>query len=381
MSARLELLQRIDWWVVLLAATLGAIGVLMVGSATHGLQFEGLAQKQMLYLCAGVGLGIAIVLVPFSRVRRLAWPIYFAVVAALALLPVFGAVLNGARRWYVIFGFGLQPSEFAKCAVVLAVAAWLRFRDASRLADGIVLPLAITTLPVLLVFLQPDLGSSLVFWPTTLGMCYAAGARVRHIAVVVALGLALLVLGWFTVLHDYQKTRVLVWLQHFGWDRAAVDTDPGVREVLLGDGFQPWQSLIAIGSGGWTGFGYMQGPQNRFEFLPYRSGDYVFAVVCEETGLLGALGVIGLELALVTALLGIAIRTRERFGRLCAVGIATWIGTQALIHVAVCSWLLPSTGLPMPFISHGGSATLAVWTGIALVVSVGARNEPVLARE
>jgi rod shape determining protein RodA len=313
-------------------------------------------------------------LLPIKRVRRAAWLCYGVAVVALLLLPVFGAVLNGARRWYVLFGFGLQPSEFAKIAMILALASWLRFRESDRLWDGVLAPLALTALPVTLVFMQPDLGSSLVFWPTALAMCFVAGARLRHLVGVVGTGLAAVVLAWFTLLHDYQRERVTVWLEHFGWDPES----PAVREMLLGEGYQPWQALIAIGSGGWTGFGYMQGPQNRFEFLPYRSGDYIFAVVAEESGLLGAAAVMLLELLLVAAMLRIAHRTRERFGRLVAVGVASWIGIQSLFHVAVVSWLAPATGLPMPFISHGGSSTLAVWIGVALVVSVGARPQPVL---
>ena len=128
-----------------------------------------------------------------------------------------------------------------------------------------------------------------------------------------------------------------------------------------------------------TGFGIGQGPQNRYDFLPYRSEDYVFAVVGEETGWLGCLGVLGLVGALVFGLLGVAMRTRERFGRLCCVGVATWIGAQSLCHVAVCGWLAPSTGLPMPLLSYGGSSTLATLLGVALCLNVAARREPILA--
>jgi rod shape determining protein RodA len=148
---------------------------------------------------------------------------------------------------------------------------------------------------------------------------------------------------------------------------------------LLGPAYQPWQSLIALGGGGFTGHGLGQGPQNRYDFLPYRSADYVFAVVGEETGWLGCAGVLTLHGLLVYGLLAIAHKTRERFGRLLCVGTAAWLGSQTLIHAAVCGWMVPATGLPMPLISYGGSSTLAVVLGIALCLNVGARREPVLA--
>jgi rod shape determining protein RodA len=293
-------------------------------------------------------------------------------------------VINGSRRWFNVLGFSLQPSEFAKIAVILALASWLRFRDKAKTVDGLFVPIVITAVPVALVFLQPDLGSSLVFWPILLAMCYAAGTPVRSLAGLVAVGAALLVLAWFTVLHDYQRTRVEVWATHFSWSDPEQMTSGerrDMQEMLRGDGYQPWQALIAIGSGGVSGHGYLQGPQSRFDFLPYRAGDYVFAVVAEETGFLGAFGLVILHLGLVLLLLGIARRTRERFGRLLAVGVAAWLGTQALLHVAVCAWLLPATGLPMPFVSQGGSGTIAAWIGVALAVNVGARREPVLASD
>ncbi len=376
-----ELVQNVPWWVVWFASALGAVGLSFVNSATVGQDTAGQASKQALFLVAGVLGAVLVFVVPFVRIRRAAWSLYALSVLSLALLPWFGSVLNGARRWFIVFGFGLQPSEFAKCAVVLAVASWLRFRDADRFAVGVAVPLGIAALPVALIVLQPDLGSSLVFWPMVFAMCFAAGARARQLLAVAAAGAGALVLAWWTVLHDYQKTRVAVWLQHFTWDRAAVDGDPAVQSVLQGHGYQPWQSLIAIGSGGWTGFGYMRGPQNRYDFLPYRSGDYVFAVIAEEIGFVGAAGVVVLEMGLVLAILAVAARTRERFGRLVAVGVAAWIGTQSLFHVAVCAWLVPATGLPMPLVSHGGSSTLSVCLGLALVLSLGARRETVLAAD
>ncbi|MFN6192901.1 MAG: FtsW/RodA/SpoVE family cell cycle protein, partial [Planctomycetota bacterium] len=228
------------------------------------------------------------------------------------------------------------------------------------------------------VLRQPDLGSSLVFGPVLLAMCYAAGASARSILLVVLFGLGVAAIAYVELLHTYQRDRVDVWLDHWRWDETNLGTFD-VREKLRGDGFQPWQALIALGGGGLYGAGLGHGPQNRFDFLPYRSEDYLFAVVGEEVGWLGAMAVLGLVAALVTMLLATAMRTRERFGRLVCVGVATWLGTQSLIHVAVCGWLVPATGLPMPFLSYGGSSALSALLGVAVCVNIGARREPVLA--
>ncbi len=377
----LEVLRRLPWWLVLIAVTICSMSLLFIHSATSAQpEYADLAARQTLFLCVGAILGLGTVIVPYARAMRYAWVIYFCVIAALLALPLFGSVLNGARRWYRVFGFGVQPSEFAKLAVILVLASWLRFRAKARTFEGLLIPILITAVPVGLIMMQPDLGSSLVFWPVLLAVCYAAGTRGRTLLVLVVLGLIGLVAAYFTVMHEYQQERVEVWLQHFSWDREAVERND-VTEVLRDAGYQPWQSLIAIGSGGMTGFGYMHGPQSQFDFLPYRSGDYLFSVVAEETGLLGALTVLGLQMALVVAILAVAARTRERFGRLLAVGVATYLGTQTLLHIAVCAWMVPATGLPMPLFSYGGSSTLVALLSLALVLNVAARRVPVLAAD
>jgi rod shape determining protein RodA len=139
--------------------------------------------------------------------------------------------------------------------------------------------------------------------------------------------------------------------------------------------------LIAIGSAGWFGFGVGEGPQNRYDFVPYRNADYIFSVVAEETGLLGVIGLMLLQAALVLVLLRIASRSRERFGRILVVGVATFLGSQTLMHIAVCSWLVPSTGLPLPLMSYGGSSTMVTVLALAMALNIGARRQPALASD
>lgn len=368
---------RVDWWLWLVMALLGLTGLVFVHSATLDRpDFQEQYGKQALFLLCSLGLSTLLVLPHYSHVLRSAWAIYGAAVLALALLPWFAPTINGAQRWYAFPGFSIQPSEFAKPAVVVALAALLRFPGKAR--AGLLLPLLLVAVPAVLILKQPDLGSSLVLWPVLLAMCWAAGSSGRSIVAVVGLGAAVAAVGYLFFLHGYQQQRVEAWLSHFAWTQDRID-DPATRRMIWGAAYQPWQALIAMGSGGLTGFGLMQGPQNRYDFLPYRSEDYVFAVVGEETGWLGCAFVLLLHLLLALGILWIAMRTRERFGRLCCVGIAAWLGSQALLHAAVCGWMIPATGLPMPLLSYGGSSTLSAVLGISLCLNVGARREPVLA--
>jgi len=378
---KLDVLKHVDGWQVLCVMGLALCGLVFIGSATsEDALFAAQQGRQALFLACGIGVGFFVLLPHYVHIMRAAWPFYGAVVLALAGLPFFAPEINGARRWYALPGFSIQPSEFAKLAVVLALAALLRFKSRARTFDGLVVPILVTAVPALLVLRQPDLGSTLVFGPVLLAMCYAAGASGRSILLVLAIGLGVLVVAYFELLHGYQEKRIDVWLKHWLWDENSLNTQE-VRELLRGAGYQPWQALIAMGAGGWTGFGIGNGPQNRYDFLPYRSEDYVFAVVGEETGWLGCLGVLALVAAIVFGLLGLAMRTRERFGRLVCVGVATWIGTQSLCHVAICAWLVPAKGLPMPLLSYGGSCTLASLLGIAVCLNIGARREPILAAD
>lgn len=378
---RLRVLANVPGGLVLCVAALALCSLVFIGSATaDDPRFGGQQTRQALFLLCGAGFGFFLLLPHYVHVMRAAWPAYGLAVLALAGLPWFAPEINGTRRWYAFPGFSIQPSEFAKLAVVLAVAALLRFKTRARTFDGLIVPILVTSVPALLILRQPDLGSALVFGPVLLAMCYAAGASLRSILLVSALGAALGVVASFTLLHGYQQTRIDVWLAHWSWNDANLETQ-AVREMLRGPAYQPWQALIALGGGGLTGFGIGEGPQNRYDFLPYRSEDYVFAVVGEETGWLGCLVVLTLVLGLVLGILAVAMRTRERFGRLVCVGVATWIGAQTLIHVAVCGWLVPAKGLPMPLLSYGGSSSLATMLGIALCLNIGARREPILAAD
>ena len=380
----LTVLRRVDWWLVLVATSLALIGLIFIHSATRfDPRVAGQHMRQALFLAVSAGLGVVLILIPYPRIMRWAWVIYGASMTSLLLLPVFGVTINGAQRWYHLPGFAIQPSEFAKLAVIVALAAWLRFKTSGRVFDNLLVPIVITALPAVLVQRQPDLGSSLVFWPILLAMSYASGASGRQIWTFAGCGLVIVLLAYFFLLPDYQRERIDVWGAHFSWDEAAADPveREEFRNLIRGPAFQPWQSMIAVGSGGLYGFGVGEGPQNRYDFLPYRNADYVFSVVAEEVGFFGVAGLLLLQGLLVLLLLRTAMRSRERFGRLLVVGIAAFIGVQSLMHVAVCSWLVPATGLPLPFVSYGGSSVMAVTLAFAAAVGVGVRRQHVVSSD
>lgn len=375
-----RVLAALDWWLVILAAVIAWLGVTFIDSATsteHAAGFHGQEIRQVLGLAVAAVAGLVVILVPYVRIMRL-WPlVYAAVLVALVAVLLFGITRNGSRRWLGPASVQIQPSEFAKLAVIVTLAAYLRLKSHAKTWEALLVPLLLTLVPAVLVLLQPDLSTSLVLWPIWLSMCFVAGAPRKSLVVlllVAALGMVLA----YKNLHDYQVSRIQVWWDHWQWsDEFGEDA----RRALRGPAWQPWQALIAIGSGGWLGQGLYEGPQNVNGFLPYRSEDYVFALVCEETGFLGALLLLVLLLALAAGCFVIAARTRERFGRLLCVGVGVMIATQTLVHAAVCSWLLPSTGLPMPLVSAGRSSLLTTVLALALVLNVGARKEPVLASD
>lgn len=354
-----------------LAILLSCIGLLFI----HSVSFDneesfGQDRKQALALVLLLAFAVPVAYLRRGRILSAAWPLYLLVLLALFLLPLLGVTINGARRWYRITSMTIQPAEFIKPALVLVLARYLRFKSQGGLVEGVLVPAALTLLPMLLLVRQPDLGSALSLLPVLFAMCYAAGARGRTLLILAVLGIVCLTL-LFPFLHDYQKSRILVWLHQ---DQMSV-------VQRLGPGYHLVQSLIAVGSGGLTGDGLFEGVQNRFDFLPYRSTDFVFSVLAEETGFLGSSAVLFLYCGLAVFILIQAASIRDRFGRLLATGIGVHFATHLLIHVGVCTGALPTTGLPLPLLSYGRSSVTAAWIALALFAHALLQREHNLAKD
>ena len=296
----------------------------------------------------------------YSWLKTFAIPLYLLNLGLLALTDLAGSGPGGAARWISLGGFQLQPSELAKILVVVALARFLAAREGQLgLASTVVGAVLLVLPPWLLVLREPDLGTSLVLLAVLAGMLFLAGASLRWLAILVGLGLAALPFAWTHVLHDYQRQRLLSFL-----DPAA---DP------LGSGYQLLHSQAAIGSGGLLGKGLTNGA-DALGALPVGSSDFVFASLMEEIGFVGGVVLLVFFAALLWRVLRAAWGARDPFGRHVAGGLATIILFQLLVNAGMAMGIMPITGIPLPFVSSGGSSLVSLALGLGIVQSVNIRH-------
>jgi rod shape determining protein RodA len=300
-------------------------------------------------------------------VRIVAPLVYLASIVGLVLVLGMGSTVNGSRSWLELGGMSIQPSEFAKLAVVIGMALWVaeradvrRGRPGGSLGDVLGM-LAIAAVPAALIMLQPDLGTMLVLSATVFGVLAIAGAPRRWLALLAAggvTGAVAAVAGGF--LKQYQVDRFLAF------------TDPDLDP--RGAGYNVEQARIAVGNGGLFGQGLFDGSQTRAGFVPEQHTDFVFTVAGEELGLVGAAVLIALLAVVIWRALAIAAHTDDAFGRLAAAGIACWFGFQAFQNVGMCLGIMPVTGVPLPFVSYGGSSMFAGMLAIGLLQNIHLRS-------
>jgi len=376
-----EDLRRFNWPIFAAAMLLAAIGVIFIWSASYRSgadgtgRYAGYPVKQVIWI--GVGLaGFALaVLVDYRRIRRHAATVYLVLLALLVLVLKFGS--GRISGWFRLGPVRMQPSEFMKVAYVLVLAQCLMYTATHRRLRGLVLPFLLALVPMALILKQPDLGTALVFLPVLFVVLAVAGARRRHLAAIALVGLLSLPVFWCTgLINNYQKARVLGFV--FRDDPVQIRAI-GERLGVRFDTYQQRQSVLIIGSGRLVGRGWGRGTQTRYDFLPEDHTDFIFSVIAEESGLLGATVVPVLYLVIGLFGLRIAQETREPFGRLVAIGMVALIETQAIINLAVALGLMPVTGLTLPFVSYGGSSLLASFIAIGLLINVGMRREQVIA--
>ncbi len=301
--------------------------------------------------------------IPFIRHRvlmRHSYLVFGAVLLLLAAVPIVGVSRNFSQRWLEVGGFSLQPSELMKIAFVLALARLLRYRgDFSKLGNLIPAGL-LMALPVGLIFRQPDLSTAILFVPTTLSMLFVAGARKKHIAMILCGGALAAIFVFFFFLEPYQRERVT---STFG-------SGSMTKAELEREGFQLDQSIQSIGIGGMFGKGWANGTQNRLNRLPYRHNDFIFAVLAEEFGFVGCTLLFGSILTLLLLILRVAYLTRDTAGRLTCVGLGTMFAFQSLVHIGVNLGVVPTTGMTLPFVSAGGTSLLTFSVAMSLVASI-----------
>lgn len=372
-------LRRLDWTIILTVLALSVLGTLLVRSATHALLTEqgqdpdAYLKRHVLNLAIGGVLGAVVAMLDYRPVRAYAPILYgMACLGLIAVLSPLGQTINGSHSWIVLGGgFQVQPSEFAKVGLVVVMAMVLaeprdgesRDADAGPGTRDVLLALALAGGPAALIMLQPDLGTTLVFAAVVLGMLAVSGAPKRWIAGLVGSGvLAAFCVWFFGLLQPYQIARFTAF--------ANPAADP------RGAGYNAQQARIAIGSGGMSGKGLFHGEQTTGHFVPEQQTDFIFTVAGEELGFIGAALIVLLLGVVLWRGLRIAAQAADPFGMLVASGVVCWLAFQAFENIGMTLGIMPITGLPLPFVSYGGSATFANMIAIGLLQAVQLRRHP-----
>jgi rod shape determining protein RodA len=334
----------------------------LVWSATRAGHGSGLAAKQLVAVLVGMACAVAVTRLDVRVVRALAPVIWVAAVLGLAaVLSPLGSTVNGSRSWIRLpGGFTLQPSELMKVGLAIGLAMLLAERADRGMPQrhrDVALAWVVAGIPVVLVLAQPDLGSALVLVAMSVVIIATAGAPVVWTAGVVVAGAAVVWAAFATnLLSAYQRNRLRAFLDP--------DLDP------QGIGYQTRQVRVAIGSGGFAGQGLFAGHQTQGGYIPFQETDFVFSVAGEELGFVGAVGLVVL-IGFIVVRAAVVARRADTFGRLVVIGVAVWFGVQAFENIGMNLGLMPVTGLPLPFVSYGGSSTIAAWIAVGLVGNVG----------
>ena len=352
----MEKFWGISFSYVLMIFLLATIGIVMLYSAANG-NWRPWAGPQLLRFGMGVA---AMMFMAFLDVRvflRYAYLFYFGVLGLLVIVEIGGHVGMGAQRWINLGFMKLQPSELMKIALVLALARYFNSRTLQSIETikGIIIPLLMVMVPVGLVLIQPDLGTALMLLFTAGAMFFVVGVQLWKFAFVVISGVVSLPIVWH-FLHNYQKNRVLTFLDP--------ERDP------LGSGYHIIQSKIALGSGGIFGKGFLNGTQSHLNFLPEKHTDFIFTMLSEEFGMIGAVFVILLNFLIIAYSFVFALRSASYFGKLMAIGLTTSYFLYVIINIAMVLGLLPVVGVPLPLISYGGTVIISVMTGFGIILAV-----------
>lgn len=352
--------QDYDWWLLATVFAICAMGVVEIWSATHTSHLSGMHVQQMYWIGLGTVAMILISRVDYHRIMDMAPLLYLIAIVALITVLAFGHTRFGSKRWLPILGNFLQVSELVKLIIIIVLGRFFAEVRSEELSLGdLVKAAAIVGVPVVLIMLQPDLGTALVLVPLAALGAFLAGLQWKHAVVILALGVLMVPVGWH-FLKPYQKDRVTTFLRP--------EEDP------RGAGYQILQSKIAVGSGGFWGKGLGHGSQNQLGFVPVRYSDFILAALAEELGFAGVFVTLLLYMFLLLRLVQNAQRAHDRAGMFLIMGVAAVLGFQVLVNVAMVIGYMPVTGIPLPLMSYGGSATLFVFLALGLVMNVRIRR-------
>ena len=352
-----EDLALTDRIMIICALMLSILGVMCIYSAASGSPGRAVdyALRQSAWLFVSIIAMLFIMMLGHRKWLEGAYPLYGLTLLLLLLTDLLAPKVKGAQSWLGVGGIRFQPAEFAKISIILMMSKFLsRYPplDLKTFFAG----LGVISLPVLLVLIHPDAGSALVYLVISFGMLLAAGTPLKYLFSLAGMGLAAGPLMYFFVLKDYQRNRILVFI------------DP-MRDPL-GAGYNVIQSRIAVGSGGFTGKGFMLGTQSKLKFLPEPHTDFIFSVFSEEFGFIGNILLVLLFLILFLRIILAGVRSKDRRSKILTAGVVSWLWFQTFESIGMSIGFTPVTGLPLPFLSYGGSSLLAIFIALGLVASV-----------
>ncbi len=357
-----RLWQYFDIWLLALVALLSIFGIAMIRSATfESPELAALPFVQIRWAVLGLAVVFVVAAIDYRYWQPLSRPMYFFILAALAWVFIVGDVLHGAQRWVNFFGlFFIQPSELAKIGTILWTADYFsRNREKIKEFKWVLASAAYSGIPAALVIAQPDLSTAIIIGVIWFALLFAAGLKWQHIAIFLGTGILAVPAAWL-VLADYQKQRIIQFINP--------SLDPGSYYNIR-------QALISIGSGGWFGQGYNHASQITGRFLKVRHTDFIFSALSSEFGFIGSMLVIIAIALVIVRILRVARSTTDPFGGLVCYGVAAMLFYQAFFNIGMNMNLLPVTGLPLPFLSYGGSSLLTFMFAIGLVESVALRHK------
>jgi len=349
-----------DWWLLAIVFGLCSISLLQIYSATHNSPFAGMHWRQLTWIMVGLVVMLIVARIDYHTILDQAPWLYLLGLAALVAVLVVGQTRFGAKRWLPVLGAFLQVSELVKLIIIILLARFFSEVRSDRLSlSDLIKAAALTGIPLSLILLQPDLGTALVLVPVAVVGAFLAGIQWKHAVALLVLGALMLPLGWHA-LKPYQKERIETFLRP--------EEDP------KGSGYQILQSKIAVGSGGFWGKGIGRGSQNQGGFVPVRYSDFIMAALAEELGFGGVSVTLLLFVALLLRLVQNAQRANDRAGMFLVMGVAAVLGFHVFVNVGMVIGYMPVTGIPLPLLSYGGSATLFVFLALGMVMNVRVRR-------
>ena len=355
-----------DWWLLAILAAICTLGVIEIYSATHGSSLAGMHMKQVRWLVIGFALMFALSRLDYHLILDQAPILYLVGIAALVAVLLMGHTRFGAKRWIPILGEFLQVSELVKLIIIIVVARFFAEVQTDELSlQDLIKAGLIVGLPLILILKQPDLGTALVLLPMLVVGAFLAGLQWQHAAIITLVGVLAVGSVFYApvsrhLLKPYQRERVTSFLHP--------------EDDAKGSGYQVLQSKIAVGSGGFWGKGFGNGSQNQLGYIPVRYSDFIMSAWAEEQGFKGVLLALGLYMALLLRLVQNAQRAKDRAGMFLVMGVAAALGFHVLVNVGMVIGAMPVTGIPLPLMSYGGSATLFVFLAIGLVMNVRLRR-------